>query len=345
MAGLYAADGSFNVATNTAQDTTDYDLGVGVYSRSGAFRINTTDPGPGVYAADGAYRGVLDGPGTGRYTADGAYRLTTSGASDGAIRVTLVSADGGGGEPFTPWRSATFEFGTNGGTPVNALDGIDETFVETTVSNARAYSGTNSMLCHIDADAAFMGGNIVFRSPRSVSPGVIDNNQEFWCRFRCYIPSSWTIATGAGGMKFFRWRTYESGEVPAASSTYQLWGAGPAPTGLRTEKEGDTPDTRTFTPTGGWNNRWVTFEFYINLRNDTNGALRAWVDGELRGELLNVNTAGSNTWVAMHLMFLDFFNNNAPQDQDLWIDNIDVAWSGDASPTTQDAAGNFYMGV
>lgn len=94
---LYAADGSIQVATNTAVDTTDYDNGKGIYSRSGALRINTTDPGPGLFAADGAYRGVLDGAGSGLYAADGAYRLTTSGVKDGSMRVTLVSEEGGGG--------------------------------------------------------------------------------------------------------------------------------------------------------------------------------------------------------------------------------------------------------
>jgi hypothetical protein len=146
-------------------------------------------------------------------------------------------------------------------------------------------------------------------------------------------------------MKFFRWRTYDPGEVPAASSTIQLWGAGPAPTGLRTEKEGSTPDTRTFDPALGWNDRWVTFEFYLNLRNDTNGVLRSWVDGVLRGEVTGVNTAGGTSWLKLHVMLLDFFNNGAPQDQSMWIDEINIAWSGDASPTQQDAAGNFYMGV
>lgn len=107
---LFAPDGSFRIALDTEGDSNqEYSGGHGVYSKSGGFRVNTTDPGPGRYAADGAYRGVLSddeedpAPGYGPYTPDGAWRLTTSGsafynhpgtyARDGSSKATIINID------------------------------------------------------------------------------------------------------------------------------------------------------------------------------------------------------------------------------------------------------------
>jgi hypothetical protein len=107
--GMYAADGSLNIATDTGTDTNeDYAGGDGIYSKSGGLRINTTDSGPGLFAADGALRGDISDDeatppaGVGVYTPDGAYRLTTSGstyynqpgsqAKDGSYKATITNA-------------------------------------------------------------------------------------------------------------------------------------------------------------------------------------------------------------------------------------------------------------
>lgn len=243
---------------------------------------------------------------------------------------------------FTPWQTYDFEFGTAGDSAVGVdgfgdADGAPSTLIDT----EHVYSGTRSAKCTVLNGGTKHGG--VWKYPSSTNGGGIAAGDELWARMAVYIPSSYSITTGDGGMKFWRWRFYQDG-VPLGSNTIQLWGAGPSPSGLRTEQEGSIPDTQTFTPTGGWTNRFVIFESYIKLGR-TDGILRSWVDGILRGEVLNVDTMGTDTFANLWLMFLDFFNGGAPQTQAIWGDKVEVAWSGHAIPPNQDAAGNFYMGM
>jgi hypothetical protein len=107
---LYAPDGSLRVALDTEGDSNeDYSGGVGIYSKSGGYRINTTDTTPGRYAEDGALRGSVSSDeenppeGEGLYTPDGALRLTVTGsdlfgsygvyAADGSFRATVTNVD------------------------------------------------------------------------------------------------------------------------------------------------------------------------------------------------------------------------------------------------------------
>lgn len=64
MAGVYSADGSFNVTV-----VGENDLPIGLYAANGSFRV-TQDAGPGLYAPNGAWR--IGSSGTGAYTPDGA---------------------------------------------------------------------------------------------------------------------------------------------------------------------------------------------------------------------------------------------------------------------------------
>lgn len=104
--GVYSSDGSLRVVYDTSGDV-EYTQGKGIYSKSGGFRINTTDTSRGLYAVDGAFRGQVSNDaatpvagGYGPLSPSGGLRLTSSGstrynvdgvyAKDGSFKVTSI---------------------------------------------------------------------------------------------------------------------------------------------------------------------------------------------------------------------------------------------------------------
>jgi hypothetical protein len=83
MAGIYSADGGFNVTV-----VGENDLPIGLYAANGSFRV-TEDAGPGLYAPNGAWRIGSSG--------EGAY--TPSGALNGDLIGTIFYLKGGGVQP------------------------------------------------------------------------------------------------------------------------------------------------------------------------------------------------------------------------------------------------------
>lgn len=244
----------------------------------------------------------------------------------------------------TLYRQAHFGFGADGDSPVDPTDGVESANTGTLISTDRALFGTRSLECALIVDREFWGPVITIKTPRAVVPGPIDTGHTIWVRWTVWQPAGFDIATGDGGMKFFRAIAMAAGEVPVASMTSQLWGTGPTQTGLRTEYEGDIPDTQTFTPDGGWVDRWVVYEAVVYL-HATEGYFKHYVDGVKRGEVLGMNTIGDADWRQLHLRWFDFFNNGSPAIQSMWIGSIDIAGSWVASPTNSDGDGGVYLGM
>lgn len=86
MAGLYAADGSWNV-TNVIGD-----VYTGLYAADGSINIISSSPGSGAYHACGALRTTSSGetilP---RQAPDGSLYITDEGLNNGAQKVTILA--------------------------------------------------------------------------------------------------------------------------------------------------------------------------------------------------------------------------------------------------------------
>lgn len=86
MAGMYAADGSWNV-TNVVGD-----VYTGIYAPDGSINIISSSPGEGLYHACGAFRVTSAGdtplP---RYAPDGSLYVNDSGFNNGTQRVTILA--------------------------------------------------------------------------------------------------------------------------------------------------------------------------------------------------------------------------------------------------------------
>jgi hypothetical protein len=83
--GLYAANGSINIAEGTS--------GTGLYTPEGYWRV-TQDPdtGPcGLYAPDGSLYVMLGGSNRGRYSPNGSWYVNTTDNLSGHLFVTVVT--------------------------------------------------------------------------------------------------------------------------------------------------------------------------------------------------------------------------------------------------------------
>lgn len=239
----------------------------------------------------------------------------------------------------TFFRTATFDTLGTGASGSSATDGYDSLAAGASaqgntpaVSAMRAYSGTKSLRCPIGTGDTGWGFTI------TVPVADFSDGGEIWTRLRCYMPASFDSTTGDGTMKFFRYRVMASGGVPIASHSFNIIDTG-SRTGMRTFRSDVNSDNRSFTVP---DDEWATWEFYLKIHSSA-GVLRAWCNGALVGETTG-DTRGGSAMVSTNLDFLNYFNNGSPADQEVWIDQVEIALSGVDSPNATDGNGNIYIG-
>jgi hypothetical protein len=259
----------------------------------------------------------------------------------GGKRYSANEAPGGGGALPAFYRDITFEFGSDGSSAVNDPLGFDSDNSiggDTTISTTDPYSGTRCAQCHIDSAETLWGGSIVI-------PGTdIAVGDEVWVRARMKIPADFDAVSGDSVLKWLRWRTQNTGQVPNHSSTIALRANTITPLGIRTEQEDSSAvdDVNCEVPYGDWETG--LWEFYIHLANDTTGKLGTWLNGEPQGWVDGVNTAGSG-WVNLLIKFFDYWNNGAPSSQSVFVDRIQIATSRVESPANVDSDGHYFIGT
>ena len=233
-------------------------------------------------------------------------------------------------------------------TGVNGFDiAVNSGSTTSLVSDTRSVSGANSAAFTIAQSTEPWGAENVYDIGPSGGDSTLVEGYTLWIQFKVFHPTGWDNDTsGDGGTKFFRFRTETTGEVPLSVSTFQLRGASTI-TGLRTEREGDTPVDVDITQAqfGGFAlNQWNTFEFQF-VASETVGILRAWCNHLPCGEITGLNTIGtlSNTRY-LRQMLLNFWNNGSPATQTLYIDDFRIASSLVDTPNSTDSAGNTYIG-
>jgi len=259
---------------------------------------------------------------------------------------------------FTLDREYTFETLTTGLTvDDNGNDGFDDAInsggTTSLFSEAQANAGSKSAAFTI-ASAALNWGALdhYFIGPAGSGDSTLTNGQEFWTQFWAFHPTGWDDSTDTSTCKFFRYRLYDNTQTPVTGTGTVSFGfvnTGTAITGLRTEREGETPNDVdiTLTANGGFAlNQWNKFEFYVKIASGTGGIVRAWCNDKEAGEVTGVNTLGSalTTAETLTLMWLDYWNGGAPATQTMYIDQVKIARSTTDSPTNQDASGNYFIG-
>lgn len=250
---------------------------------------------------------------------------------------------GGGSDGISLFRTATFDLLTTGSNGISATDGYDTKPANsaTSVNTVRAdryYSGGKSLECFVPQgiSGGGRGWGVTFEIPSA----NLQTGDELWTRFRVYWPSTFRSDTSDGTMKLIRHRAFNSGGGLVKANDVNVWDTGSGPIGFALFAPND--NNRLNVPfTWPARNNWITFEMYSKFA--ASGVMRAWCNGQYIGERTgNMELTGV---VRTQLEIFNFFNLTVPQDQSLWLDQVDIATSRVESPTNTDAGGRPYLGI
>lgn len=186
-------------------------------------------------------------------------------------------------------------------------------------------------------------------------PSDLKKNDEFWMRFRLYMPAGFDYNVYSSGefLKFMGIDTMTQGGTVAA--LYILLskendGNSPYNTHLTDDNCVSYQDCKMFF--GGQNDKpqrgvWQTYELYIKLSDvpadqGGTGRMRVWRNGKLIGDLTRRPTMNNASDIANLGRLFTYWNGGPIKTQSMYIDDL-VATN--ETPAARDAAGNAYIGV
>lgn len=180
---------------------------------------------------------------------------------------------------------------------------------------------------------------------------TVHSGDELWWSTWEYVPT-WFITNvrGSEQMKWRRFRKRRPGEPSGAMGWLDMYIDGPAynnnyailseysdPIHVSLGSQANTADNPWATGT------WVRWEWYVKLSHNYDGVARLWRDGVLIGERNNFRAFQYSDEYIEEFLYFNYFNDNSPQTQWLYVDNLAIATSHNP-PTAQDAAGNYMIG-
>jgi hypothetical protein len=280
------------------------------------------------------------------------------------LRVTRAAVAAGGFTPMVAEDSSGF--------PVGQAHSI---FQRSNYSTVTAKSGTQSVQIRTDPGQApnICGGSVWFAKRRPL-PALVPVGKTAWQRIYFYLPTAFSMGYVYGG----------SGDAAEASAC----GGKPTDGGVTNLKwmsftpDGNTsriyfqpyiqrrqalqavnPGCRVITEFGSQfiqnasaaalpRDRWFSIELAVKVSKTTaDGFIRAWVDGILQAEMININTIAATDNGLAEWGIGDYWNgipwtDGAVGRDTFYVDEIIVAsdMDGYGAPTATDAVGNLMIG-
>lgn len=185
-------------------------------------------------------------------------------------------------------------------------------------------------------------GSVKFGTGLTI-PTKLKSGDQLWIRFRLFAPngfSTYVPPSHGSHLKFIRIDQYDPAGTPGRLDWY--W-----PNRLILERGKNVPAWQILSPghdlkTGVWE----TWEMYVKLDYTAanaggQGRVRAWKNGVLIGDL-PMQTLWDTNGEARQILLVTHWNGGAPQTQHLFLDDLVMT---NVTPSSQDAAGNPYIGV
>lgn len=237
--------------------------------------------------------------------------------------------------PAVAWTiTSDFESGTPGANAAGASS-FHEAGGRTLLSNALFNSGFQSARMEWKkGDSGFANDRGTFYFPQKINVGG-----QLWMRAYYYFPSPWSWFSPVSRVKVMRFHKTSSdgshiGYIDIINQSNGEPFAGCE--ACRSENNFQIPPAVSL-----GSDRWYALELYVYY-HPTNGILRMWIDGELKVEVLNINTARSTTDLMDFAYVMSYWNEGAPQDQVQYIDDIIITTD---VPTKRDVKGNPMIGL
>ncbi len=212
------------------------------------------------------------------------------------------------------------------------------------VTTETASSGGKSCKMPISQGSLGWGGGFVL-------PGKLKKGDEFWIRFRVFMPAGfdYNVSTTSSN-KFIRVATKDSSNV--VSYINWKWENEGSSTAHKVNIERDNCTTDCWQHFGNNSARpvrgtWETYEMYVKFDNipaasGGQGRIRAWKNGKLIGDLTKRRTFNNSSDYAAAIHIFSYWNGGSPKTQHLYMDDL-VATN--VRPAAKDSQGNPYIGV
>lgn len=226
--------------------------------------------------------------------------------------------------------------------PLGGNCGILSSTPLSVVSNTEAYTGTQSCEHGIVIGQTDWGGIITF-------PSNLVKGDEIWIRVHTFMPLGFDYNSYGEGelLKFLRVHTRT---VADSNIGYNDWYITPTNNTFAShqfiyegEQEWAFVTDMSLRPVL---NQWETYEFYLKLDDvpvDSGGQARArfWKNGVLILDTTNRQTLQTAATYADRMHIFTYWNGNAPQTQQMYIDDLVITTT---TPANTDPFGNPFIG-
>ncbi|WP_185234534.1 hypothetical protein [Teredinibacter franksiae] len=236
-----------------------------------------------------------------------------------------------------------FNVGTEG-TKAEGATAFDSSAGDSILSTANVREGQFAAKLQIQAgETAFgrWGGVIDF-------PTALHKGEELWVGMDVFFPEGFDYSTNNGYLKFIRFRNKKSDGthtgyldnlivMPSRNSgTFALLKEGLSYV-LEYGSQGAQP-----IPQG----EWFRYEIYMKLdevpvKNGGASVVKSWLNGALIVEQTEIMTLGAATDEVVSFYLFTYWNNGAPKDQHMYVDNIIIT---NEKPSAIDGWGNSRIG-
>jgi len=222
-------------------------------------------------------------------------------------------------------------------------DGFDESFSRSVRDDTHVFRGEHACRLGVPQGRNGFGsfGGII-----NGKLGRLHAGDEVWIRLALYVPADFEFNEGRS--KFVRLRTFEA--AGEESWGYLDW--------YLATRDDRNPHHWIYEGTQQWRRKgnpaqqvvrdaWETYEVYYHLDDvpvseGGDARIRLWKNGELVAEITDQRTLVEPDGFARGLLIFTYFGNEgSPRDQNLWLDDLQVAIE---EPPLRDAAGNPFLG-
>ena len=215
-------------------------------------------------------------------------------------------------------------------------DGYIEAFSESSASTTQKKNGNYSCKWNYLASQGSnpqVGGNIHLSQP-------FTDGMEIWWRLYHYVPSGFDFTNDAEGIKFMRF-----GSSAGSFNIYPNWGGYQLSTsywsgGVQNTFYSTYPLAARKVGTIKYN-QWTCIEMYLKLSSSSDGKWRAWQDGSLVFESINMQTI-STLYPIIEAFMGDYWNGGVPQNQVWYVDAMEIT---NVRPSQQDTNLNYMIGT
>jgi hypothetical protein len=238
------------------------------------------------------------------------------------------------------WISADFEGGAAGSLAQGA-SGFDEAGSATTFSGDIARSGSQSA----KLEWAYGTSGFGLTSGAFYYPDSVGVGGEIWMLGHYYFADPWSWDASSSdecGCAIKTMRTHvrdaSGNHMGYTSVITNNWAVPYA--NCETCNGGQGLNINQGQMVGLEAGRWYAIEMYVKFSLG-DGIVRLWIDGQLRAEQTNIDTAVSDGDVMDYGYFMGYWNGRCGQDQVMYLDDLVITTD---TPDNRDAAGNPMIG-